>query len=83
MDAYRSQKDDWFGYALNGGASENRTHDLLLAKQTFYQLNYDPIGATDRTRTCNLRITSALHYQLCYRGIGGKGETRTHAPFLA
>ena len=25
MNAYRSQKDNWFGYALNGGGGGNRT----------------------------------------------------------
>ena len=27
-----------------GRSGVDRTHDLLLAKQTFYQLNYDPIN---------------------------------------
>ena len=35
--------------ARNGGAEETRTPDLLLAKQTLYQLSYSPksLGGTD------------------------------------
>ena len=42
-----------------GGGSRIRTGDILLAKQTLYQLSYTPsiqreIGGPDKNRTCDL-----------------------------
>ena len=39
-----------------GGGSRIRTGDILLAKQTLYQLSYTPVraGGPDKNRTCDL-----------------------------
>jgi hypothetical protein len=41
-----------FSNALDGGAKEARTPDLLNAIQTLYQLSYDPIHKT----VCNFNF---------------------------
>ena len=53
-----------------------RTHDLLLGKETFYQLNYTrivgltvrPRGAESQNRTGDTLIFSQVLYQLSYLG---------------
>ena len=35
----------------DGGAEEIRTPDLLLAKQTLYQLSYSPVTVIERSQT--------------------------------
>ena len=52
--------------AMFGGGSRIRTGDILLAKQTLYQLSYTPVGlpavaglaakagGPDKNRTCDL-----------------------------
>ena len=40
-----------------GGGRRIRTDDILLAKQTLYQLSYTPTGESggpDKNRTCDL-----------------------------
>jgi hypothetical protein len=53
-----------------------RTHDLLLGKETFYQLNYarrtDPYqvrSAESQDRTDDTAIFSRVLYQLSYLGL--------------
>ena len=54
-----------------------RTHDLLLGKETFYQLNYTrkagpvvrPRGAESQNRTGDTVIFSHVLYQLSYLGL--------------
>ena len=54
-----------------------RTHDLLLGKETFYQLNYTrkngltvrPRGAESQNRTGDTAIFSRVLYQLSYLGL--------------
>ena len=52
-----------------GASEEARTLDLLLGKQTFYQLNYTRIGSPSWTRTSDKVINSHPLYQLSYRGM--------------
>ena len=52
-----------------GASEEARTLDLLLGKQTFYQLNYTRIGSPSWTRTSDKVINSHPLYQLSYRGL--------------
>ena len=75
--AYRSQKDDWFGYALNGGLEGDRTLDLRDANAALSQLSHEPIslllwkgtrpacpfpGAPGGTRTPDLLVRSQSLY---------------------
>ncbi len=56
--------------SANFGAGDGtRTHDLLLGKEAFYQLNYARLcSAEGRNRTGDTRIFSPLLYQLSYLG---------------
>ncbi len=52
-----------------GAGDGTRTHDLLLGKEAFYQLNYARLcSAEGRNRTGDTRIFSPLLYQLSYLG---------------
>jgi hypothetical protein len=59
---------------LGGGASRDRTDDLLDANQTLSQLSYGPVilgalwgsGGTSWTRTNDLTLIKRLLYQLSY-----------------
>ncbi len=46
-----------------------RTHDLLLGKETFYQLNHARISAESQNRTDDTAVFSRVLYQLSYLGI--------------
>jgi hypothetical protein len=56
---------------LIGGAEEIRTPDILLAKQTLYQLSYSPVApsiqhATEWSSSFNpLKRTGSLKIELC------------------
>jgi hypothetical protein len=49
-------------------AEEIRTLDLLLGKQTLYQLSYSRIRARSRSWTDNPSLTKRELYQLSYPG---------------
>ncbi|CAN0547502.1 unnamed protein product, partial [Ectocarpus sp. 12 AP-2014] len=58
----------------NGGASRNRTDDILLAKQTLYQLSYGPSGSVQmemvgqgRLELPTSRLSGVRSNRLSYR----------------
>jgi hypothetical protein len=62
-----------FGRLVGGGASRDRTDDLLVANQALSQLSYGPNevagpgdGGTSWTRTNDLTLIKRLLYQLSY-----------------
>jgi hypothetical protein len=66
-----------------------RTHDLLLGKETFYQLNYTringlsvrPRGAESQNRTGDTAIFSRVLYQLSYLGLNVRRALATQRNF--
>ena len=73
---------------MDGGASRDRTDDLLDANQTLSQLSYGPInfeacrlgnGGTSWTRTNDLTLIKRLLYQLSY---GPDVLTTISRPFI-
>ena len=78
LRANRLTAKNWPGYACFGGAGDRtRTGDILLGRQTLYQLRYSrkgglrwPIcpvsGRGGGTRTPDLSVPNAARYQLRY-----------------
>ena len=52
-----SVSDSWRAFTVSGGAREDRTPDLLRARQALSQLSYGPMcGGSGRTRTSDLTL---------------------------
>ena len=69
MTGSTNQRRYRFGFRHHNGAKENRTPDLLRAKQALYQLSYDPIKLVDtgQNRTDIFPDANRALYQLSYR----------------
>lgn len=69
MTGSTNQRRYRFGFRHHNGAKENRTPDLLRAKQALYQLSYDPLNLVDsgQNRTDIFPDANRVLYQLSYR----------------
>ena len=86
---FSKTKKDGAEAGLAGGGSRIRTGDILLAKQTLYQLSYTPLGdmvGLTRVELVTSSLSGTRSNQLSYKPVafaGGGSRIRTGDILLA